>query len=308
MEEKKTLEQVMKEFKLTDEEHDEIQRRIFNKYLYNKHPVKNPQAIVDIAPPASGNTGLNSYGVQQFRDGNVVVINSDELKLEHPRIDEIAKKYPEYYTKVTDQESNTWTSTLFDEALKNGYNVIFEGTGRNARILDTIKEKMKGYKVTVRGMAVDKLNCLMSILERYWEQSDRLGWGRLVTLDHFYETYKNMPETIDKIEKSGIVDSVQILKRGGEPHEPVEIYDSAKSDEIKRFPTAKYAIFGGRKEDEIVALNYFKVLKGKMEERVETKEGISEEEKRIFNEIEKLARQIESGDSSRDDDGDGRDD
>lgn len=242
------IETVMKKYKLPDEMHDKIGEEIVRLMLYDRYPVDNPKAIIDIAPPASGKTGLNGYGEEQFVDNNVVVINSDTLKPFHPQIDEIARLYPQYYTKVTDQESNTWTSNLFDTALREGYNVIFEGTGRNSRILSTIKDKMQGYEVIVRGMAVSDLNCLMSIIERYEGQVQTKGWGRLVTLDHFYETYEAMPKTIDEIEKSGLASSIEIFRRGDKPTEPIKIYDSADTL-TGRFPNARFAVLGGRQED-----------------------------------------------------------
>lgn len=250
------LETVMKKYKLSEEEHNRIGQEIIRLMLYDKYPVENPKAIIDIAPPASGKTGLNGYGENQFVDNNVVVINSDTLKPFHPKIDEIARLYPQYYTKVTDQESNTWTSDLFDTALRERYNVIFEGTGRNSRILGTIKEKMQGYEVIVRGMAVSDLNCLMSIIERYEGQVQTKGWGRLVTLDHFYETYEAMPKTIDEIEKSGLASSVEIFRRGSKPTEPIKIYDSADVT-TGRFPNARFAVLGGRQEDEKIAHTNF---------------------------------------------------
>lgn len=280
------LETVKKKYKLSEEEHKEVEEQIKRIYLFDKYPVENPKAIIDIAPPASGKTGLNSYGNEQFDDNNVVIINSDELKPFHPKIDEIAKLYPEYYTKVTDQESNTWTSALFDMALENKYNVIFEGTGRNARILETIKEKMKDYHVTVRGMSVNELNCLISILERYEYQVETRGWGRLVTIDHFYETYKEMPNTIDIIEKSGVVDVVEIYKRGALPNQPIKIYDSTEQ-ELGRFPNAKYAVLGGRIEDEKISNEQFEEKINSIKEILEGK-TISQEEKNILMQIIKI--------------------
>lgn len=280
------LETVKAKYKLTKEEHDRIGEEIKKIMLYSKYPVKNPKAIIDIAPPASGKTGLNSFGYEQFIDNNVVIINSDELKPFHPKIDEIAKLYPQYYTKVTDQESNTWTSDLFDTALREGYNVIFEGTGRNARILETIKSKMQGYEVTVRGMSVNELNCLISILERYEYQVNSRGWGRLVTLDHFYETYEAMPNVIDAIEKSGIVDSVEIYKRGQKPNTPQMIYNSSDM-QMGRFPNAKYAVLGGRAEDEKMANKYFEDHKDALIDLLKGKD-ISIGEKTIFMKIMEL--------------------
>ena len=281
------LETVKRKYKLSDEDHFRIGEEIKKIRLYDKYPVKNPKAIIDIAPPASGKTGLNGYGTEEFINSNVVIINSDELKPFHPKVDEIAKQYPQFYTKVTDQESNTWTSALFDEVLSQGYNVIFEGTGRNARILETIKSKMQGYDVIVRGMAVNELNCLISILERYEFQVATKGWGRLVTLEHFYETYNAMPKTLDEIEKSGIADTVEVFKRGDVPARPVKIYDS-RDIETGRFPNARFAVLGGRIEDEKFAKDYFEKAK---EELLELLQGkvTSKEENDIFGKILELA-------------------
>ena len=291
------LEEIKKRYKLTNEEHDEIQQAILRIWFDDKFPVENPKAIIDIAPPASGKTGLNGFGKDQFFDNNVVIINSDEFKPFHPKVDEIARLYPQYFTKITDQESNTWTSTLFDEALKNGYNVIFEGTGRNARILETIKNKMQKYHVTVRGMAVNELNCLISILERYEFQVKAKGWGRLVTLDHFYETYNAMPQTIDEIEKSKVVDSVEVYKRGKIPSQPIKIYDSTEV-ERGRFPNARFAVFGGREEDKKLANEYFIKNEAILLKLLEN-DFVSEEEKEILKQILVLAQKERSNEMQK---------
>lgn len=286
-----SLEEVKAKYKLSEEEHNRIGEEIKKIMLYRKNPVPHPTAIIDIAPPASGKTGLNSYGNAQFPDNNVVIINSDELKPFHPKIDEIAKLYPDYYTKVTDQESNTWTSDLFETALREGYNVIFEGTGRNARILETIKQKMQGYQVIVRGMAVFELNCLISLLERYENQVSTRGWGRLVTLDHFYETYNEMPNTIDVIEKSRVVDAVEIYKRGPAPNQPILIYTS-RDQENGRFPNAKFAVFGGRSEDERVANADFEAKVAGLISLLH-RDDITEEEKAVLLRIQELHSEFE---------------
>lgn len=291
------LEEIKKRYKLTNEEHDEIQQAILRIWFDDKFPVENPKAIIDIAPPASGKTGLNGFGKDQFFDNNVVIINSDEFKPFHPKVDEIARLYPQYFTKITDQESNTWTSTLFDEALKNGYNVIFEGTGRNARILETIKNKMQKYHVTVGGMAVNELNCLISILERYEFQVKAKGWGRLVTLDHFYETYNAMPQTIDEIEKSKVVDSVEVYKRGNIPSQPIKIYDSTEV-EMGRFPNARFAVFGGREEDKKLASEYFIKNEAILLKLLEN-DFVSEEEKEILKQILVLAQKAKSNEMQK---------
>lgn len=247
-----TLDEICEKYKLSDEEHDRIGNLINEIMLNDKESVEMPIAIIDIAPPGSGKTGLNGMGVKQF-NGNVVVINSDELKPFHPKIDEIAKLYPEYYTKVTNQESNPWTDNLFESAVDSKYNIIFEGTGRNLKLLRKMIIKMSNYRVIVRGMAVNELNCLMSILERYEGQVSEKGWGRLVTLSHFYKAYDEMLDTIDQIEKLNITNRIEVYTRGDKPTEPRRIYNS----DIKEFPTAKMAVIEGREKDRKKANEYY---------------------------------------------------
>ena len=107
--------------------------------------------------------------MKMFEDGNVIVINGDEIKKFHPKAEEIAKLYPKLYSKITEQEGAAWTSRLFEELRQEGYNIIFEGTMKNNRIADeSITELHQlGYTVIVRGLAVCDLESRTSILERY---------------------------------------------------------------------------------------------------------------------------------------------
>lgn len=276
------LEEVKAKYKLSKEEHNGIFEKIKQIMLFGKFPVEHPKAIIDIAPPGSGKTGLNAYGAKQFNDNNVIIINNDELRKFHPNADEIAKLYPELYTKITSQESNTWTSDLFNFVLEKGYNVIFEGTGRNTVILNTIKNMMNNYYVTVRGMAVNELNCFISILDRYYCQVRSNGSGRLVVLDHFYDKYFGMPNTIDEIEKSGVVDNIEIFMRGEKPDKPIQIYKNGISK-----MTAKEAVLEGRKKDVINAHEVFLQIEPALTRIISTG-NVSDAEIKLFKKIKEL--------------------
>ena len=285
-----TLEEVSKRYKLTEEESMKISSLINEIMLSNKKAVSKPTAIIDIAPPGSGKTGLNGFGLQQFKDRNVVIINSDELKPFHPKIDEIAKKYPQYYTKVTNQESNLWTDRLFDEAIEKRYNVIFEGTGRNLKLLKSMIDKMHDYRILVRGMAVNELNCLMSIIERYEGQVNKKGWGRLVTKEHFYQAYDEMLDTIGKLEELPNVDNIEVYMRGNSPTSPVKIY----GDKDTEYLNVTSAVVNGRMADKKRAILYYNES---FRKSISEFKNI-EEEKDILNKIKILVgeKEISKGD------------
>ena len=220
--------EILKKYKLTEQEHDRYYKIIKRVYTSGKIPVQNSTAIIIGGQTGAGKSGLIGYSTKMFRDGNVIIINSDEIKPFHPQSEEIAKLYPKMNTKITDQESNTWTSQLFEELRREGYNIIFEGTMKNNWIADESITELEqlGYTVVVRGLAVCDLESRMSILERYEGQVAKKGWGRLVVTEHHNQTYKGMPNTIDYIETTGRYDILEVFARGERPDEPMCVYSA----------------------------------------------------------------------------------
>lgn len=264
------IKRILSEYKLTNEEHEYLYNIIKSLWTSEKYPVENPIAVIIGGQTGAGKSGIISYSQKMFEDGNVVIINSDEIKPFHPKSDEIAKKYPELYTKITDQESNTWTSQLFEEARNEKYNIIFEGTMKNNRVADeAIVELLnKGYTVIVRGLAVCDLESRLSIHERYEAQVATKGWGRLVVPEHHNQTYEGMPNTINYIEQQGRYDILEIFKRGETPDMPELIYAKhnnittekinnstgskgfvSETTKMYGYKDAKSAVLEGREED-----------------------------------------------------------
>lgn len=227
---------ILEKYKLTEQEHEYLYQMIKRIWTSDKFPVENPIAVIIGGQTGAGKSGIISYSQKMFEDGNVVVINSDEIKPFHPDSEEIAKNYPDLYTKITDQESNTWTSKLFEDVRNEGYNIIFEGTMKNNRVADeAIVELMqKGYTVIVRGLAVCDLESRLSIHERYEAQVATKGWGRLVVKNHHDQTYNGMPNTIEYIENEQRYDILELFRRGETPDSPELVYAVHRQDAIEK--------------------------------------------------------------------------
>ena len=251
-----SLEEACKYYKLTQEEHEQIGKHINEIMMFGKQPQETPIAVIDIAPSGSGKTGLNGYALKQFPNANLIIVNNDELKPFHPKADEIAEKYPEYYIKVTNEESKRWTDELVDSAIEGKYNLLYEGTGRKISIFQRMIDQMrqKGYKIIVRAMAVNELTCLMSIVERYEGQVAKKGWGRLVSVETFYKAYdEEMLNTLNTFESAGMVDVVEVYVRGDKPTEPIRIYGNSS----REYKDARTAVVEGRKQDRKSAVQYY---------------------------------------------------
>lgn len=281
MEKIKTLEEICTEYKLSEEEHNSMGKKINEIMLQGKEPSQNPIAIIDIAPPGSGKTGLNGYALNQLGFNNLIIVNNDELKPFHPKADEVARKYPEYYIKITNEESKYWTDDLVEKAIEGRFNLLYEGTGRKIEIFKNMISKMSGYRIIVRAMAVNELNCLMSIVERYEGQVKEKGWGRIVSAETFYKAYDSeMLQTIDTFEKTNMVSSVEVYIRGKTPEQPIQIYSSNN----KEFLDAKTAVIEGRKRDRKNAEKYYEQSFRKRQ--INQKSLV--EEKDLLNKIEEI--------------------
>ena len=249
------LEELIEEYKLTEEEHSNISQKISEIFFKGKTKSKIPTAIFTIGPPGSGKTGLNGLAQKEL-NGNLVIVNNDELRPFHPKAEEIAKKYPKEYIKITNEESKYWTDELVDKTIEEGYNILYEGTGRKIEIFKRMIEKMlqHGYRIIIKAMAVNELNCMMSIVERYAGQVQHKGWGRIVSTKTFYKSYDaEMMETIDTLEKEGEISEVEVYIRSDDPTNPSKIYSTS----LKQYKDAKTAIIEGRKLDRINAIKYY---------------------------------------------------
>lgn len=260
------MEQSIKDkYKLPEKKHQEIYKQI-EKEVFEKASVSTePIAIIVGGQPGSGKGAVISYSKKEAENAGkcIIIITTDEYKPYHPNAIEIARKYPTEYVEIVEQDAGLWTGKVLKKAINDRYNFIFEGTLKNDRILDRIRElKNNGFFVIVRVLAVSRLESLIAVHERYQNQIEHMGWGRLISIDHHNQAYDGIPAVIDKVEKSGLC-AVEVYIRGKEISNPKKVYSS--NEENERYPTARIALEEYRKSEkyktEITAKQRIKELK-----------------------------------------------
>lgn len=171
MEQETKLENLIEKYRLSKEEYNKRLQLIKYTLFNGKTPVENPKAIIIGGQLGAGKSGLIMYAKNEFEDGNVVTINCDEIRGFYPNAEEIGKLYPAYYTKITTELTDAWTSLMLKEAIGNKYQFIFEGTLKNERIFDRLKElKERQYEVIVKCLSVPYIESLISMYERHEKQ------------------------------------------------------------------------------------------------------------------------------------------
>lgn len=280
------MEQSIKDkYKLSEEEHNKIYKEIEKEVFVNSTPQDEPIAIIVGGQPGCGKGGVIAYTKNQVEANGkcIILITTDEYKPYHPNAIEIARKYPTEYVEIVEQDAGPWTGSIMKKAIDDKHNFIFEGILKNDRILDRIQElKQNGFNVTVRVLAVPRLESLLTVHERYEKQMEVLTYGRLISIEHHNKAYDGIPAVVDKIEKSGLC-TVEVYLRGDEIGKPVKVYSSKEKNE--RFPTARIALEEYRKSEGKETIKTAKTRVNKLRESF-VKRNAKESELKQLDELE----------------------
>ena len=280
------MEQSIKDkYKLSEEEHNKIYKEIEKEVFVNSTPQDEPIAIIVGGQPGCGKGGVIAYTKNQVEANGkcIILITTDEYKPYHPNAIEIARNYPTEYVEIVEQDAGPWTGSIMKKAIDDKHNFIFEGTLKNDRILDRIQElKQNGFNVTVRALAVPRLESLLTVHARYEKQMEVLTYGRLISIEHHNKAYDGIPAVVDKIEKSGLC-TVEVYLRGDEIGKPVKVYSSKEKNE--RFPTARIALEEYRKSEGKETIKTAKTRVNKLRESF-VKRNAKESELKQLDELE----------------------
>ena len=216
-------------FKLNQETHDYIYKLLENQIFNNKKSCDFPIAVVLGGQPGAGKSVLIDNAKKEFDDNNVVIINGDEFRRMHPNLDEILEYAEEDYAMYTDADVRVWTSNLFEKAINDKYNIIFEGTMRTNRICDTLKKlKDNGFFIELKILAVNEIDSIISAMERYEKQKNAEGYGRITPSDSHRNAYYGMLDTLEDIESQKCFDTLEISTRNGD----IVYYNDLKQNKI----------------------------------------------------------------------------
>lgn len=205
-------------YKLGDKQHQTIYSRIEKNTFGSTKSVVNPRVIITGGQPGSGKSKLLELSKREFPDGNVIVINGDDLRNYHPQAERILKADDKRFAERTDPDSREWTRKVFERAIEEKRNIIFESTMRDPGPISKTMEKLKeeGYHITGKVVATHERHSTTGIFKRYEEQKAEKGFGRFSEPASHDAGYKGMPKTVEHIEKEKLVDRLEVYDRSGE--------------------------------------------------------------------------------------------
>ena len=129
--------------------------------------------LVGGQPGAGKSTTISK--IEDYMQGNCVVINLDDYRALHPNAREIYEKGAkgsDDYSAYTNPFMREVGEKLIDKAIENGYNVILE---RTLSLTDTVSKQLdkfnkNGYELNLYVVTCNKNHSMSSVEQRYLQQ------------------------------------------------------------------------------------------------------------------------------------------
>lgn len=206
-------------FQLDSVRHSEIYRDEIEPALFHgTSSVDQPKAVFIGGQPGAGKTVAIAAAYAEFPNGNLVIINTDNLRAYHPKFKEIVAIDDRRSAERTHEDASAWNNMLLRSCIQTRRNFVCEGVFKDAsKLLAAIAElRQAGYVVIVRFVAVHRRHSLLGIHHRYEEEKVNRGHGRYVPVDYHDLCYDKILDTAHEVEKQQLVDAIEILDRDGQ--------------------------------------------------------------------------------------------
>ncbi|OTN86702.1 zeta toxin family protein [Enterococcus faecium] len=188
-----------------------------NELTYGKKAVEAPTAYLLAGQPGAGKTSLRAV-IAEETQGNVIVIDNDTFKQQHPHFDELAALYGKEVVAHVTPYSNQMTEALISRLSDQGYQLVIEGTGRTTDVPIKTAELLqaKGYQTKLYAMAVPKIESYLGTIERYETMyADDPLTARATPKQAHDLVVKNLSSNLEALHETGLFSDIRLYTRKG---------------------------------------------------------------------------------------------
>lgn len=194
----------------TDSEFKHALTRNLRSLTRGKKSSKQPIAILLGGQSGAGKTTIHRIKQKEFQ-GNIVIIDGDSFRSQHPHHLELQQEYGKDSVEYTKDFAGKMVESLVTELSHLGYNLLIEGT---LRTIDVPKEtaqllKSKGYEVQLALIATKPKLSYLSTLIRYEElYAINPNQARATPKEHH-----DLVDNTRQLEELAIFERIQIYQR-----------------------------------------------------------------------------------------------
>lgn len=217
-------------------------RRILTEAYATSNVCDEPELIYIAGGPGSGKTSIEKFLKRNLaqNEKDAFIINSDKIAEYHPQYDEAIEELPEECYRITRQFVRPATPVIYDELRKNRITLLNENTldHGDTDVEQARKFKDAGYKIVVNYMVEDILETRLCCEERD-AATLRLGMTpRGCSKETQERMYNSSLPTIKRLIEEGLVDGVNLYKRGENINKPPILVHELDDEGYKGFEEA----------------------------------------------------------------------
>lgn len=190
-------------------------KNIYNSLVMDSAVKKNHAVLFLGGQPGAGKS---TFYNMDHNFANYIVIDGDQYRKFHPYYEEIVMHDNERMPELTQPFVNRVVEDLIAELSKEGYNLIIEGTLRDADIpVRTGKMlKEKGYSTELYVIACDACKSWESTISRAKLMKEIGEIPRIVPIEKYDFIVKNISGNLHHIEESGCMNKITVVNRNSE--------------------------------------------------------------------------------------------
>ena len=180
-----------------------------------KKSSKQPIAILLGGQSGAGKTTIHRIKQKEFQ-GNIVIIDGDSFRSQHPHYLELQQEYGKDSVEYTKDFAGKLVESLVTELSHLGYNLLIEGTLRTVDVPKKTAQllKNKGYKVQLALIATKPKLSYLSTLIRYEElYAINPNQARATPKEHHDFIVNHLVDNTRQLEELAIVERIQIYQR-----------------------------------------------------------------------------------------------
>lgn len=205
------------EFQLPDEHNERIfWSEIVPARLADLPSRSDPLAVVQIAQPGAGKSATGNYLGSYLGVDDYVVADSDLYKPYHPDYERLMREDDRAMTAATRIDGRIWMAKAQQYARDHQLDVLIDHTVDDLDYFRSTLEPYRaaGYGVVVYALAVPEALSRQGILDRYHQQREASGSGRLTIASKAAAAYRGVLDGAEVVEREGIADATVAVRRG----------------------------------------------------------------------------------------------
>ncbi|WP_331720472.1 zeta toxin family protein (plasmid) [Streptomyces sp. NBC_00161] len=231
-----------KDYRLSGAENRRVfLEQIVPDLLAGREGQAEPTTVVLLGQPGSGKTRISHVIAEKLnRRGGFIDLDSDLVKPFHPAYAELMELDDQQMALHVGPDAREWTHQARAYAQEHRLNILAHDTAGNARFSADLLNghRQAGNRVQVMSLGVPRALSDQGVLDRYYEQVQDRGQGRLSVPEKVEASYTGMLQYADIVDAERLADSVSVYRRGESKPRYINMLSDGQWEEPPHFRQA----------------------------------------------------------------------